>query len=35
MTITVLKAGQYGGSEFIVTSSLGKRQNIWMGFVQN
>jgi hypothetical protein len=35
MTITVLKAGKYGGSEFIVTSSLGKRQNIWMGFVQN
>jgi hypothetical protein len=35
MTITALKAGKYGGSEFIVTSSLGKRQNIWMGFVQN
>jgi hypothetical protein len=35
LTIKSLRPGDYGGSEFIILSSLGRTLNSWMGFVQN
>ncbi len=35
LTITVLKQSQYGAEGFIITSSLGERQNLWAGIVGN
>ncbi len=34
MTIKSIAKGDNGGAEFIVVSTLGKKQNMWMGFVQ-
>lgn len=35
LTITVLKASQYGAEAFILQSQLGTRASIWMGLVGN
>jgi hypothetical protein len=35
LTITANKAGQYGGSEFVLLTTIGKTTNFWAGWVQN
>jgi hypothetical protein len=34
-TITVLRSGPYGGSEFAIISERGTDMNVWFGFVAN
>jgi hypothetical protein len=35
LTIKALKEGQYGGSEFVLLTTLGQTSNFWAGWVEN